>query len=122
MLAKLGQRLKDTLLPTMFSNNSGPSRQSSAHLQLPQQQRVPPQMPTSVPLSQAKPLNRPVFHWVEPRPASRPPSPPVTAWVPPSQQPPQQPPPPPEAVPLPSTPKTPKQVRMSAPPESDPGD
>ena len=56
ILAKLGQGLKDTLLPTMCSKNPGPSRQSSSRLQLPPQQRVPHQRPTSVPLSQAKPL------------------------------------------------------------------
>jgi len=122
MLTKLGQGLKDTFLPTMFSNNPGPSRQPPSRLQLPPQQRVPYQRPTSVPLSQAKPLNRPTFHWEDPRPAPRPPSPLDTAGVPPSQQPPQQPPPPPEAAPPPSTPKTPKQVRMSAPSGSDPGD
>jgi len=122
MLTKLGQGLTDTFLPTMFSNNPGPSRQSSSRLQLPLHQRVPHQRPTSVLLSQDKPLNKPAFYWVEPRPAPKPPSPPDTAWVPPSQQPPQQPPPPPEAAPQPSTPKTPKQVRMSAPPGFDPGD
>jgi len=62
MLTKLGQGLKDTFLPTMFSKNPGPSRQPSSRLQLPSQQRVPHQRPTSVPLSQAKPLNRPAFH------------------------------------------------------------
>jgi len=51
ILAKLGQELKDPLLLTMFSNNPGPSRQSSSHLQLPPQQRVPHQRLTSVPLS-----------------------------------------------------------------------
>jgi len=84
ILSKLCQELKNTFLPTMFSNNPGPSRQSSSCLQLPPQQRVPHQRPTSVPLSQAKPLNRPAFHWVEPRPAPRPSSPPDTAWIPPS--------------------------------------
>jgi len=122
ILSKLCQGLKDTYLPTMFSNNPEPSRQSSLRLQLPPQQRVSHQRPTSVPLSQAKPINRPAFHWVELRPAPRPPSPPDTAWIPLSQQPQQQPPPPPEAAPPPSTPKNPKQVRMSAPLGSDPGD
>jgi len=124
MLSKIGstigQELKDTFLPTMF--HPGPSKQPSTRLPVPPHQRVPHQRPTSVPLSQAKPRNKPAFHWVELRPAPRPPSPPDTAWVPPSQQPPQQPPPPPEAAPPLSTPKTPKQVRMSAPPGSDPGD
>jgi len=115
--SRIGQELKDTFLPTMF--HPGPSKQPSTRLSLPPHQRVPHQIPTSVLLSQAKPLNRPAFHWVEPRPAPRPPSPPDTAWVPPSQQ---QPPPPTEVAPPPSTPKTPKQVRMSASPGSDPGD
>jgi len=106
----------------MFSINPGPSRQSSSRLPLPPQQRVPYQRPTSVTFCQAKPLNRPAFHWVDPRPTSRPPSPSDIAWVPPSQQPPQQPPPPPEAAPPPSTTKTPKQVRIAAPPGSDPSD
>jgi len=118
--SRIGQELKDTFLPTMF--HSGPSKQASTRLSLPPHQRVPHQRPTSVPLIQAKPLNKPALHWEEPRPVPRPPSPPDTAWVPPSQQPSQQPPPPPEAAPPPSTPKTPKQVRMSAPPGSDPSD
>jgi len=118
--SRIGQELKDTFLPTMF--HPGPSKQPCTCLSLPPHQRVPHQRPTSVPLSQAKPLNKPAFHWVVPRPAPRAPSPPDTAWVPPYQQILQQPPPPPEAAPPPSTPKTPKQVRMSAPPESDPGD
>jgi len=112
---KLGQGLIDTHLLTMIRNNPRLPTQSSSRLQLPPQQRLPHQRPTSVPLSQAKPLDRPAFYWVEPRPAPGPPSPLDTAWVPPSQQPPQQPPPPPEAAPPPSTQKTPKQVRMSAP-------
>jgi len=114
--SRIGQEIKDTFLPTMF--HPGPSKPPSTRLPLPPYQRVPHQRPTSVPLSQTKPLNRPAFYQVEPRPAPRPPSPPDTAWVPPSQQPP----PPPEAAPPPSTPKTPKQVRMSAPRGSDPGD
>jgi len=118
--SRIGQELNKTFLPTMF--HPGPSKQPSSRLSLPPHQRVPHQRPTSVPLSQAKPLNKSAFHWVEPRPAPRPPSPPDTAWVPPSQQPLQQPPPAPEAAPPPSTPETPKQVRMSAPPGSDPGD
>jgi len=118
--SRIGQELKDTFLPTMF--HLGPSKQYSTCLPLPPQQKVPHQRPTSVPLSQAKPLNIPAFHRIEQRLSPRPPSPPDTAWVPPSQQPPQQPLPPPEAAPPPSTPKTPKQVRMSASPGSDPGD
>jgi len=47
--SRIGQELKDTFLPTMF--HPGPSRQSSSRLQLPPQQRVPQQRPTSVPLS-----------------------------------------------------------------------
>jgi len=117
---RIGQELKATFLPTMF--HPGPSKQPSIRLSLPPHHRVPHQRPTSVPLSQAKPLNKPAFHWVELRRAPRPPSPPDTAWVPPSQAPPQQPPLPTEAAPPPSTPKTPKQVRMSAPPGSDSGD
>jgi len=124
MLFKIGSRisqeLKDTFLPTMF--HPGPSHQPSTCLPLPPQQRVPHQRPTSVPFSQTKPHNRPAFHWVELGPAPRPPSPPDTAWVPPPQQPPQQPLPPPEADRAPSTPKTSKQIRVSAPPGSDPGD
>jgi len=118
--SRIGQELKDTFLTTMF--NLGPSKQPSTCLSVPQQQRVPHQRPTSVPLNQAKPLNRPAFHWVEPRPPPRLPTPPDTAWVPPAQQTPQQPPPLPETAPPPSTPKTLKQVRMSGFPGSDPGD
>jgi len=118
--SRIGQELKDTFLPTMC--HPGPSKQPSTRLQLPPQQRVPHHRPTSVPLIQTKPLNRQVFHWEEPRPAPRLPSPLDIAWVPLSQQRPQQPPPPPEAAPPPSTPKTPKQVRMSAPLGSDPGE
>jgi len=118
--SRIGQELKDTFLPTMF--NPEPSKQPSTRLPVPPQQKVPLQRPTSVPLSQPKSLNRPAFHWVEPRPAPRPPSPPDIAWLPPCQQPPQQPPPPPEAAPPPSTLKTPKQVMMSAFPGSNPGD
>jgi len=51
MLTKLGQGLKETLLPTMFSNKPGPSRQPSSRLQLAPPQRIPHQRPTSVPLS-----------------------------------------------------------------------
>jgi len=91
--SRIGEELKDTFLPTMF--HPGPSKQPSTCLQLPPQQRVPHQRLTSLPLSQAKPLNRPAFHWVEPRPPPRLPTPPDTAWVPPAQQTPQQPPPPP---------------------------
>ena len=117
--SRIGQELKDTFLPTMFL--PGPSKQPSRRLPVSIHQKTPQQRPTSVPLSQAKPLNRPAFHCVEPRPAPRPPSLPDTAWVPPPQQPPQQPPPPPKTAPPPSTTKTPKQVRMSAAPGSDPG-
>jgi len=85
--SKLGQGLKDTLLPTMFRNNPAPSRQSSSPLPLQPQQRVPYQRPTSVPQSKAKPLNRPALNWVELRPTPRPLSPPDIAWVPLSQQP-----------------------------------
>jgi len=85
--SRIGQELKDTFLLTMF--HPGPSKQPSTRLSLPPHQIVPHQKPTSVPLSQAKPLNKPAFHWVEPRPAPRPPLPPDTTWVPPSQQPPQ---------------------------------
>jgi len=59
---KLYQALKDTLIPTMFHNNSGPSRQSSSRLPLPPQQRVSHQRSSLVSLSQAKPRNRPAFH------------------------------------------------------------
>ena len=118
--SRIGQELKDTFLPTMF--NPEPSKQPSTRLPVPPQQKVPLQRPTSVPLSQPKPFNRPTFHCVEPRPPLRLPSPPDTGWVPPAQQPPQQPTPPPETALPPSTPKTPKQVRMSTHPRSDPGD
>jgi len=74
--SKIGQELNHTFLPTMF--HPGPCKQSSTRLSLPPQQRCPHQRPISVPLSQAKPLNRPAFHYVEPRPAPRPPSPPDT--------------------------------------------
>jgi len=84
MLSKIGSRivqeLKDTFLLTMF--HPEPSKQPSTRLSLPPQQRVPHQRPTSVLLSQAKPLNKPAFHWVEPKPAPRPPSPPDTAEAP----------------------------------------
>jgi len=100
----------------------GPSKQSSPRLPLPPQQWVPHQRPTSVPISKGKPHNRPLSHLVESWPAFRPPSPPDTAWVPPSQQPPQQYPPPPETAPPSSTPKTPKQVRMWALSRLDLGD
>jgi len=111
--SRIGHKLKGTFLPTMF--NPGPSKQPSICLPVPPQPRVPYQRPTSVPLSQAKPLNKPAFHFVESRPPSRLSSPPDTVGVPPSQQPPQQPAPPSEAAPPPPIPKTPKQVRMSAP-------
>ena len=118
--SRIGQELKDTFLPTMF--HLGPSKQPSTRLHLPPQQRDPHQRPTSVPLTKAKTLHRPAFHWVESKPPPRLPSPPDPARVPPAQQQPQQPPPPPETAPPPSPPNTPKQVRMSAPPGSDPGD
>jgi len=57
--SKLVRRLKDIFLPTMF--HPGPSKQSSTRLLLPPHQRVPHQRPTSVPLSKAKPINRPAL-------------------------------------------------------------
>jgi len=64
--SRIGQELKDTFLPTMFI--PGPSKKPSTCLPVLLQQRGPHRRLTSVRLSQAKPLNRPTCHWVEPRP------------------------------------------------------
>jgi len=64
MLSKIGlkisQELKHTFLPTMLK--PGPSKQPSTCLPLLQQHRVLHQRPTSVPFSQARPLNKRILH------------------------------------------------------------
>jgi len=58
--SRIGQELKDTFIPTMF--HPEPSKQPSSRLSLPTQPKTTHQRLTSVPLSQAKPLNKPAFH------------------------------------------------------------
>jgi len=59
--SKIGPQLNDSCLPTMFSNNSEISGQSSACLLQLQQYKVSHQRPTTVPFSQTKALNKLVY-------------------------------------------------------------